>query len=88
MQLTRFNCVIGLTLGALLPALFSAGCAQPPVDADWKANAAVDGLRIASDPQLGAAQGVSFRRDRLYFYGDVSPGGSRAWASSASTRWT
>ena len=27
--------------------------------------------RIVSDEQLGAAQGVSYRQDRLYFYGDV-----------------
>ncbi len=45
--------------------------AQRPVDADWTANATIDDLQIASDPQLGAAQGVSYRHDRLYFYGDV-----------------
>ena len=45
--------------------------AQRPVDADWTANARIENLQIASDEQLGAAQGVSYRHDRLYFYGDV-----------------
>ena len=31
----------------------------------------IDNLRIVSDEQLGAAQGVSYRQNRLYFYGDV-----------------
>ena len=45
--------------------------AQPPVDADWMGNATIDDLHIATDSQLGDAQGVSYRQDRLYFYGDV-----------------
>ena len=45
--------------------------AQRPIDADWTANAAIENLQIASDEQLGAAQGVSYRHERLYFYGDV-----------------
>jgi hypothetical protein len=45
--------------------------ARPPIDAAWKANARIDDLRVVSDGQFGAAQGVSYRRDRLYFYGDV-----------------
>ena len=51
--------------------LWAAVYAQPPIDADWKANAKIDHLRIVSDEQLGAVQGVSYRQGRLYFYGDV-----------------
>ena len=58
---------------AILASFLSSAAvrARPPIDADWKANAKIDDLRIVSDEQLGAAQGVSYRRDRLYFYGDV-----------------
>ena len=44
---------------------------RPPVEADWKANAVVDGGVTVTDQRLGDAQGVSYRKDRLYFYGDV-----------------
>ncbi len=54
------------TLAASRPVI-----AQRPVDAGWTANATIDNLQIASDPLLGAAQGVSYRQDHLYFYGDV-----------------
>jgi hypothetical protein len=60
------------TLAIFAPFLsLAVAAAQPPVDADWNANARIDNLRIVSDEQLGAAQGVSYRQDRLYFYGDV-----------------
>ena len=60
------------SLAILASFLTSAAVrAQPPIDADWKANAKIDNLRVVSDEQLGAAQGVSYRQDRLYFYGDV-----------------
>ena len=62
--------VRSLAIAALFSSL-AAVCAQPPIDADWRANATIDSLRIVSDEQLGAAQGVSYRQDRLYFYGDV-----------------
>ncbi len=52
-------------------ALSSSLLAQPPADADWEGNATIDEMQTASDPQLGAAQGVSFRQNHLYFYGDV-----------------
>ena len=52
--------------------------AEPPADADWMANAAVDGLVTASDPSLAHAQGVSYREGRLYFYGDVYQARPRA----------
>lgn len=45
--------------------------AQRPIDADWKGNAALDQVVVASDPSLGAAQGASYRENRLFFYGDV-----------------
>jgi hypothetical protein len=68
----KANCtIVFASLVLFSPGFSPAVRAQPPVDADWKAYAAVDGLRVASDTQLGAAQGVSFHRDRLYFYGDV-----------------
>ena len=58
-----------LAIAALFSSL-AAVYAQPPIDADWRANATwTEWSR--SDDQLGAAQGVSYREDRLYFYGDV-----------------
>ena len=62
--------VRSLAIAALFSSL-AAVYTQPPIDADWRANATIDSLRIVSDEQLGAAQGVSYRQDRLYFYGDV-----------------
>lgn len=61
------------SLAALVASFLSLAVvrAQPSIDADWKANAKIDNLRVVSDGQLGAAQGVSYRQDRLYFYGDV-----------------
>ena len=35
-------------------------------------------MRIVSDEQLGAAQGVSYRHEHLYFYGDVNSAKPRA----------
>ncbi len=52
-------------------AAWQLAIAQRPVDADWTANATIESLQVASDGQLGAAQGVSYRQGRLYFYGDV-----------------
>jgi hypothetical protein len=66
-KITCRNYILIIPLFALVT---SPAFAQPPADADWKADATIDGLRIASDPQLGAAQGVSYRSERLYFYGD------------------
>ena len=67
-------------LVAILAAYWSPrlGLAQWPVDADWKANAVVDEMVMASDPSLGAAQGVSCRNGHLYFYGDVYQANPRA----------
>ena len=79
-----------LAIVASFLSLAAAG-AQPPIDADWKANARIDNLRVVSDERLGAAQGVSYRQDRLYFYGDVDSakprvGIIREYASSTSSR--
>jgi beta-glucosidase len=71
MNKSRALSAILLLLPIFLLSRIQPGDAQPPVDADWKANARIDDMRIASDPALGAAQGVSFRGDKLYFYGDV-----------------
>ncbi len=64
-----------LPLSALSLVLFLAASpakhVQPPLDADWTANARIGEMRVAGDPDLGAAQGVSFHQNRLYFYGDV-----------------
>ena len=64
-----------LPLLALSLVLFLAASptehVQAPLDGDWTANARIDEMRVANDPDLGAAQGVSFHQDRLYFYGDV-----------------
>jgi hypothetical protein len=84
MRLLHPTSVASLFLLLALLAVSPAAHAQPPVDADWKANAVVDELRTASDPKLGAAQGVSFRQNRLYFYA----GKSRPAASFGTPRGT
>ena len=53
------QCIRILAVFAALAALRPA-IAQRPVDADWTANAKIENLQVASDGQLGAAQGVSF----------------------------
>jgi hypothetical protein len=45
--------------------------AELPPDSTWKANAAIADLQFHTDVSLGAAQGVSYRERKLYFYGDV-----------------
>ena len=44
---------------------------QPPPDATWTANAALDIDRSITDPGLGAVQGVVVRDGKIYAYGDV-----------------
>ena len=61
--------ICSLMVLALLAS--AAAGAGSPIDADWQANAKIDNLRVVSDERLGAAQGVSYRNARLYFYGDV-----------------
>ncbi len=44
---------------------------QPPPDATWMADAALDVERSITDMGLGAIQGVVVRDDKVYAYGDV-----------------
>jgi hypothetical protein len=44
---------------------------QPPADATWMADAVVEPLNQATDPKLGAGQGVAVRDGKIYAYGDV-----------------
>jgi hypothetical protein len=41
-------------------AAWRSAIAQRPIDADWNANARIENRQVASDGQLGAAQGVSW----------------------------
>ena len=43
----------------------------PPPDGTWTADATVRALKVVTDSDLGAGQGVSLLDGRLYFYGDV-----------------
>jgi hypothetical protein len=43
----------------------------PPPDKEWVLNAKLDTLRTATEPQLGAVQGVAVRDGKIYAYGDV-----------------
>jgi hypothetical protein len=52
---------------ALVPPLRS----QAPPDAVWTANAELDKTLTRSMSGLGAMQGVSFRDDKVYLFGDV-----------------
>ena len=49
----------------------SALAQQPPPDAAWTANAALDVERSTTDLGLGAVQGVVVRDGKIYAYGDV-----------------
>jgi hypothetical protein len=44
---------------------------QPPPDATWEADAALDVERSITDRGLGAVQGVVVREGKVYAYGDV-----------------
>jgi hypothetical protein len=46
-------------------------CSQPPPDAAWTANADLDRVNTRTMTGLGAVQGVSFRDDKVYLFGDV-----------------
>jgi hypothetical protein len=56
--------VAGLTAGGPLAA-------QPPPDGTWTADAALEKARKLTLDDLGAIQGLSFRDDKVYVYGDV-----------------
>jgi len=49
----------------------AAGQQQPPPDATWLADAALDIERSITDLGLGAVQGVVVRDGKVYAYGDV-----------------
>src|SRR4051794_27625377 len=49
----------------------TAAAQQPPPDATWVADAALDVERSITDAGLGAVQGVVVRDGRVYAYGDV-----------------
>jgi hypothetical protein len=55
----------------LVPALALPLPAAPEPDADWTADAVVEGPRTLTCEGLGAAQGVSLRDGKAYLYGDV-----------------
>jgi beta-glucosidase len=71
MKLSRQSLPILLLLVVLLLTNWPAAHSQQPIDADWTANTRLEEMRTVSDPELGAAQGVSYRDGKLYFYGDV-----------------
>ncbi len=56
---------------AWLAYLAPATAQQPPPDATWTANAALEIDRSITDPGLGAVQGVVVRDGKIYAYGDV-----------------
>ena len=51
--------------------VFPAAAQQPPPDATWIADAALDVERSITDAGLGAVQGVVVRDGKVYAYGDV-----------------
>jgi hypothetical protein len=79
MNSKRINIIVRLLI-AILAVLWwpKPSPGQRPIDADWKANAVVEDVITVSDPKLGAAQGVSYRENHLYFYGDVHQAKLRA----------
>jgi hypothetical protein len=62
-----------LVLVLLAGGLASAPAPRPqaPPDAAWTANADLDDQRTRTMTGLGAMQGVSFRDDKVYLFGDV-----------------
>ncbi len=67
---SRFLAVLPVTL--LLGLLVIGPMpGQPPPDASWDANAVLEKSTTRTVEGLGAMQGVSFRDDKIYLYGDV-----------------
>jgi hypothetical protein len=62
-----------LLLPLLLVCLLSSHTliAQPAPDGTWTSNADLENVTRLTIEGLGAAQGVSFRDDKVYLYGDV-----------------
>ena len=72
-QVSRYSVCAGIQNAALLLALLALGelSAQLPPDATWEANAVLEKSATCTVEGLGAMQGVSFRDDKIYLYGDV-----------------
>jgi hypothetical protein len=68
---------LGLTLAWIMaaagqePVSLAPGAHVPPPDAEWTADAVLEGARSVTLPDLGAAQGVAVRDGKVYAYGDV-----------------
>jgi hypothetical protein len=62
---------IWLSAGSTLITLVAACAQQPPPDATWTADAAMDVERSITDMGLGAVQGVVVRDNKVYAFGDV-----------------
>jgi hypothetical protein len=62
---------IAVGLIAWLAILAPAAAQQPPPDATWTTNVALDIDRSITDAGLGAVQGVVVRDGKIYAYGDV-----------------
>ena len=60
-----------LRLAGTTPAQAPATPHVPPPDATWTADAVVEPIKVVTDPDLGAGQGVSLLDGKLYLYGDV-----------------
>jgi hypothetical protein len=63
--------VASLLLVVCAAMAFRTAAQQPPPDAAWMSDAAMDVERSITDLELGAVQGVVVRDGRVYAYGDV-----------------
>jgi hypothetical protein len=63
------TCTIGLAVWAAM--VVKAAAQQPPPDASWMADTAIEVDRSITDAGLGAVQGVVVRDGKVYAYGDV-----------------
>ncbi len=68
-RLHRWQIVLGLLACSVL--INTSSAQQPPPDATWVADAALDVERSITDIGLGAVQGVVVRDGKIYAYGDV-----------------
>jgi hypothetical protein len=63
--------VASLLLVVCAAVAFRTAAQQPPPDAAWTSDAAMDVERSITDLELGAVQGVVVRDGKVYAYGDV-----------------
>src|SRR5271157_691701 len=66
-----YRCQVLAWLFACFVLVNSCTAQQPPPDATWVADTALDVERSITDLGLGAVQGVVVRDDKIYAYGDV-----------------